>query len=209
MIRTIHLHGALKESFGASHRFDVETAGEALRALNCAYPTFAEHLKVGYYQIIRGRRHGGMNISLENVNDFRLGTADLHIIPIAEGAKGASGTIKAIAGVALVGTAVFLSGGTLAAPLAGLGGALPGIGALIPGVSLTWGNVALLGLGLALSGAASMMSKAQEKTAEQVNSFTLSGPVNVTEQGGPVPLIYGQVICGSQTISAGFDIEDF
>jgi predicted phage tail protein len=38
MLRTIHLHGALKKQFGPSFRFDVATAGEALRALNCAFP---------------------------------------------------------------------------------------------------------------------------------------------------------------------------
>jgi predicted phage tail protein len=204
MMRSIHLHGRLKKRFGAVHRFDVETAGEGIRALYATFPEFADELRTGHYRLTRGRLHGGMNLSLDHVNTFRLGGADLHITPAAEGSKGSGGAIKAIAGVALVGAAIFLSGGTLAAPLAAR--STP----LITGVPmLTWGSVALLGLGLTLAGASSMMSKAQDaKYTESTSSFTFSGPVNVNEQGVAVPLIYGQVITGSQPISSGFDIED-
>jgi predicted phage tail protein len=206
MIRTIHLHGKLKEIFGAEHRLDVATAGEALRALNTNYPQFANELREGYYQIIRGRQQDGMAIELDFINSFKLGSADLHVIPVAEGAKSGHGTVKLVAGVALVGAAVFLSGGTLAAPLGGLGGAIPGIGTLIPGVTMTWGNLAVLGLGLTLAGAASMLSK-PPATEQSSRSFTFSGPVNTNAQGDAIPVIYGQVICGSQPISSGFDIE--
>jgi predicted phage tail protein len=205
MMRAIHLHGKLGETFGPSFRFDVATAGEGLRALYCAFPNFASELKHGEYRVVRGDPESGLDIELQRINDFRLGKADLHIIPVAAGAKNSGGTIKTIVGVALVGAAIFMSGGSLAAPLAGMGTEA----FAVLGASVTWGNIALIGAGLALAGASSLLSKAQKsETGQDTKSFTLNGPVNVSEQGAAIPLIYGQVICGSQTISSGMDVED-
>jgi predicted phage tail protein len=207
MLRTVHLYGHLKKQFGPSFRFDVATAGEALRALNVTFPgKFVTALREGSYHVIRGRRHGGMTLYLELVNGFNLGAADLHIIPVAQGGKNNGGAVKAILGVALIGTAIFFSGGTLAAPLSGMSSAVPG---MLGSAGLTWGNVAVLGLGLTLAGAAAMLSKADTQSGSDDSSFSLGGPTNTNEQGNPVALIYGgPVIVGSQAISAGFDIEN-
>lgn len=206
MTRAIHLHGRLKKDFGPLFNFDVATAAEALRALNCAFPgKFVAALREGNYRVIRGRRRGGLDLTLDLVTQFKLGNADLHIVPVATGSKNSTGAIKAIAGVALIGAAIFFSGGTLAAPLAGMGGAvIPGIGAGV----FSWGTVALLGLGLTLAGVSQMISPSKADENKETNSFSLTGAVNVNEQGNPVPLIYGEVITGSQAVSGGIDIED-
>ena len=47
---------------------------------------------------------------------------------------------------------------------------------------------------------------AKEKGKNEGYSF--SGPENVTEQGVPVPLVYGRVYCGSVVISAGLEVND-
>ena len=39
-------------------------------------------------------------------------------------------------------------------------------------------------------------------------SYNFNGPVNTSAQGGPVPLLYGRMIIGSATISAGIYSED-
>jgi predicted phage tail protein len=204
-LRNVHLHGYLKRQFGAVHRFDIESAGEAIRALNCAFGTpFLEAIQAGSYQIIRGRRHGGFPIGLEELNTFRLGSADLHIVPVAGGSKSAraGGTAKIIVGTALIGAAVFFSGGTLAAPVSGLLGAL----------GMTYGQVAMLGLGVALAGAAQLHTQTeapQTADTKKDNSHAFSGPINVNEQGTAIPLIYGgPILVGSQPISAGMDIEN-
>lgn len=204
MLRNIHLHGALKKQFGPVFQFDIETAGEAFRALNCAFPgKFVEAIRDGSYQIIRGRRHGGFPIdSVELLTGFKLGNADLHIIPVATGssAKG-RGTAKTIIGVAIIGAAIFFSGGTLAAPL------LPGLG-----LGLTWGSAAALGVGTALMGVGMMKAPSEAPEAEalskQSTSFSFNGPMNTNAQGGPVPLTYGQGIFGTTTVSSAIDIED-
>jgi predicted phage tail protein len=204
MLRDVHLHGRLKKKFGPVFRFDVDTAAEALRALNCAFPgKFVAELREGAYKINRGRKTGGMSLDLELVTKFNLGSADLHIIPVAEGSsqKG-RGTTKAIIGVALVGAAIFFSGGTLATPL-GLG-----LGTL----GMSYGTIAAAGVGLALMGVGMMKAPSEAPTtperADPANSWTLAGPGNTIEQGNAVPLVYGEGIFGSVTVSAGLDIEN-
>ncbi|MEY9185315.1 putative phage tail protein [Bradyrhizobium sp. USDA 326] len=49
MLRTVHLHGRLGKELGRSHRFDVATAGEALRALKRAFPgRFADSIETAF-----------------------------------------------------------------------------------------------------------------------------------------------------------------
>lgn len=202
MLRNVYLHGRMKKLFGGRFRLDVATPGEALRALHANLEGFTEALKEGSYHLIRGSRKEGISLGLEEV-EFRLGNADFHLIPVTKGARGGKGgALKIVLGVALVGAAIFFSGGTLAAPLAGL----------MSGGSLTmWGNVALLGLGLAVSGIASVISSKekpkQEISSEKKESFAFSGATNAFEQGNAVPVIVGEVITGGIPISAGIDVE--
>lgn len=205
MMRTIHLHGHLKKKFGASHRFEVDTAAEGLRALNCAFPgEFIAALKQGAYRIVRGDRNTGMLLDLNLVNEFRLGRADFHIIPVAQGAANGSGkgTAKVILGGALIGGAIFMSGGTLATPL---GGILASTGA-------TWGNIAAVGLAVSLSGASTLLAKADTSTPENTkaddHSFMLNGPGAVGKQGSAIPLIYGRCMVTPVPITIDADIED-
>ncbi|MEH2542824.1 hypothetical protein [Bradyrhizobium sp. AZCC 1699] len=202
MLRSIHLHGRLKKQFGASHRFDVATAAEALRALNCAFPgAFVTALQTGSYKLVRGDKRSGMHLDLDLVSSFNLGAADLHLIPVAAGAANNKGVTKAIIGTVLVGAAIFMSGGALAAPLTIGGQSLLGA---------TWGNIALLGLGVALSGVSTMLAgdTKPKEDAESHESFTINGPTNMAAEGTAIPLIYGEVITGSINVSFDADIED-
>jgi predicted phage tail protein len=208
MMRTIHLHGKLAKEFGQSLRFDVETAAEALRALNCAFPKrFVAAIEEGYYKIVRGDKRAGMQLDLDLVNQFKLGLADLHIIPVAKGAamsKTAKGTTKLVLGAALIGGAIFFSGGTLAAPLAGLGSTAFGVA----GFGVTYGNIALLGLGLVLAGASTLLSKPAVNTASNSVSVNGGNIGNAGQQGNGVTLIYGECLVGTTPIEAWSDVED-
>lgn len=196
-LRQIHLHGRLGEQFGPTHRFAVETIGESVRAFEANFPGFAVALHEGAYEVVRGEYdlEKGMWLEESHIKDFRLGDADLHFVPVIEGSKNAQagGSLKVILGVALVGGAFLLSGGALATPL--LGGLF------------TYGNAAVFGAALAFAGIATILSPKQQNPYEQ-NSFALAGPGNSYAQGNPVPLVYGEVICGSQLVSGALDVED-
>ncbi len=202
MMRRVVLHGRLRKRFGNEFRLDAATVGACIRGIGVQVKGFLDELKKGSYEVIRGDRRAGMRLGEEDINEFQLGKADLHLVPVVKGSRNSSGkgggALKMILGVALVGVAIFASGGTLAAPLAGLtGGGM-------------WGTVAMLGLGLAVSGAAQMMTKkedAKDQTKKE-DSFAFSGPTNATAQGNPVALIYGRVMTGSIPASTGIDVED-
>lgn len=205
MMRTIHLHGRLKREFGAKHRFDVATAGEALRALNCNYPgEFVRALQGACFRVVRGDHRTGMPLSIELVNDLKLGAADLHIMPVAMGAaRGKGGPTKVVLGAALIGGAIFLSGGTLAAPLANMSAPA------IAGVGVTWGNIAAVGLGLTLAGASTLLAKTDSANdTPKDESFSRVGPKQTATQGSAIPLIYGEVITSPVPVSIDADIED-
>lgn len=196
-MRRVILHGRLRKRFGPEFRLDVATCGEAIRGIGVQVKGFLEVLKEGSYEVVRGKRATGMRLAEGDINAFNLGNADLHLIPVTAGSKKNGGGLKMILGVALVGIAIFASGGTLAAPLAGLSGSM-------------WGTVAMMGVGMALTGASQMMAKKETSKDEtkKEDSFAFSGPGNATEQGNAVPLIYGRVMTGSIPASLGVDVED-
>lgn len=201
-MRTVHLHGALGAEFGESFRFEIDTAAEAVRALNCAFPSkFLKALEGKTYRVVMGEPDTGMDLDIELATAFRLGWADLHFIPVAAGAQtqAAKGTTKLVLGTALVGAAIFASGGTLATPLASSG--------LLSG--LTWGNIALVGVGLALSGASTLLTKASEQTGGSADVSVAGAAQGETgQQGRAIPLIYGQVLTTGIPISISSKTED-
>ncbi|MDB5616159.1 hypothetical protein [Tardiphaga sp.] len=202
-MNTIHLYGKLRKQFGPSFNFEVSTAAEALRALNCAFPgEFVAALRTGNYKLVRGAKATGMVLDLDRVNDFNLGRADLHLIPAAAGAANGKGIAKTIIGTALIGGAIFMSGGTLAAPLSMLGAPTA--------IGMSYGNIAVIGLGIALSGVSSLLAAPAGATeaAAASESFAINGPSNIAQQGAPLALIYGEVITGSTCISFDADVED-
>lgn len=197
-MRKIHLYGALADQCSAELQLEVETAGEAIRAIISQFPGALMVLREGSYHVVMGKEiEGGFDLGEEEISRFRLGHDDLHILPAIAGAKTETATLKSIVGVALIGTAVAVSGGTLAAPLMASG--------ILSGA--TWGNVAMIGLGLALSGVSELLSPETDEDDKKDTSFVMNGPMNLSGQGNPVPLVYGEVITGGVLVSGGVDIE--
>lgn len=193
-MRNIYLHGYLGK-FGKHHKMDVRTAGEAIRALGSQIPAFLERLREGSYSVVYGKkRFDGMSLGEDDISELMLGNSDLHIMPNVVGSK-RGGLLKVLLGAVLVGAALFggLAAGGLMTAIGGMGG-------------VTWGNVAMIGAALMLSGVSQLLAPS-EKEEKDDSSFTTSGPGNTYEQGGAIPLVYGEVITGGIMVSAGVDIE--
>ena len=74
-------------------------------------------------------------------------------------------------------------------------------------------------ISLIMAGVANLLSEPPDAPEQQqiqnpssdptvlANSYLFSGPVNVLNEGGPVPLGYGRLIVGSQVIMATYDIK--
>ena len=89
-------------------------------------------------------------------------------------------------------------------PTQGLGAAAISAGSF----SVSYGSIALFGASMMLSGISQMLSPTPKANLpDSKQSYLFSGPVNVTEQGGSVPLVYGRCWVGSTVISSGMDTE--
>jgi predicted phage tail protein len=196
MLRKIKLYGKLAKFVG--HRVleaDVATAAEAVRFLLANWPELEAHMSDQHYRVSIGT----YDIDLEELH-HPAGAAPISFVPVVAGA-GAVGRI--LAGVALIALA-FIPGIGTATAAAIAAGAKAG---------LTVVGTALFGIGasLVLGGVAQLLTPVpkvpQGANAEDDprKSYSFSGIQNTSRQGVPVPIVYGETIVGSVTISAGID----
>lgn len=181
-IRTIRLYGEMGNRFGRVHKFAVNSAAEAVRALCMMIPGFEKYLvdskdKGLTFAVFLGKE----NIT-ENKLRFPPGKDDIRIAPVVRGSK-RGGVFQTIVGVVLMVASIWYP------PLFSVG------------LALTMGGVAQMlapqpqGLG-------------SEDRPENRPSYSFNGPVNTTAQGNPVPILYGEMIVGSSVISAGIFAGD-
>ncbi|MGI0119680.1 hypothetical protein [Zooshikella sp. RANM57] len=186
MLRKIKLHGFLADKFGTEFMLDVSTVSECIRALSLQIKGFEEAIKGGQYRVIRVSKQSEIDLD-ESQLGFNLGNAsELHIKPVIGGAKGGGGG-KSVVGMGLIALAP-LTGGA---------------------------SMALFGAGMAIIGSSSFLSPtpqvdsySRREAPEERPSFLFDGPVNLSEQGAAVPLVYGQIRTGSVVISAGIAAEE-
>lgn len=193
-MREIRLYGHLGQTFGRVFKLNVQSPAEALRALRANFPTFEaylnKHSKQGF-QVFVGKESVGVD-GLHMRSDDSV----IKFIPVVSGAGHGVGTI--IIG-ALIIIAAFMSDGA----------SLSATGTL---TATTAGGMALsFGASLIIGGVTQLLSKSlgldSSESAINTPSYVFNGPVNTVAQGNPVPICYGEMIVGSQVISAGLTVE--
>lgn len=207
----IVLYGSLEQEFGGPFSWDIKSPREAINALMANFEGFKDALRAMEVKIVRTRAGAKTQFELDEAElHIGMSNSEVHIIPMPVGSK-RGGIGKVLLGVALVG-ATIITAGAAAAPdtaLFGTGGAL----AASTGLGLSYGTLALFGVGIALSGLAQMMAPSPDAgnpndAEDEKASFLFNGPVNVSEQGHPIPLVYGRMRTGSVVASAGIIAED-
>lgn len=217
MLRTIRIYGALARFLKRRvFRAAVANAAEAIRFLLANFPELQSHMAEQYYEVRVGSR--GLQVGAD-LGELHLPTGQkevISIIPIIAGAK--SGGAKIAVGIALIAAAFIIgpaAGGFLGIG-AGLGGAT-GAGAavsmgLVSGAAAS--AVGMIGVSLALGGIAQLLTptpklnvNGQDTETDPRKSYSFSGVQNVSRQGIPVPIVYGEIIVGSVVISAGVSTE--
>lgn len=198
MLRKIKLYGPLAKFIGKRVlQADVASAAEAVRFLLANWPELEKHMADQHYRV----SVGDYDLELEELHD-PAGQQEIKIVPVVAGA-GAVGRI--LAGVALVAVSLLFAAG---APLALATGLTFGSQAVSIGVGI--------GLSLALGGVAQLLTPVPQQTGPMLGkdsdkdprkSYSFSGIQNVSRQGVPVPVIYGETIVGSVVISAAIDIS--
>jgi len=216
-MKKIFLYGKLAREFGREFNFDVKSIAEAIRALEANFPgKFLTALKDGSYRVSKSA--DGEGVVGETV-PMHTKAKEIHIEPVLSGAGGGGGgqssgkgIAKIIIGVALIAFSI------IAAPLTAGGSLNLGATAFSAlGFGVSYGTIALIGTSLALSGVSTLLAAdpriepktlSERERPENRPSFIFQGAVNMTEQGGPVPLLYGKMQIGSVVVSSSISVED-
>jgi predicted phage tail protein len=200
MLRTIKVYGHLAEHCGKkTFKALARTPAEAVRFLVSNYPGLRALMRDGYYTVSTGAYSLELGQNPEQLGYPLSSEDEIRIIPVISGANFFRNALLAIAGAALIATAIATGGASLSF---GLGGFSGGVGA-----SAAVGNI---GVGLALTGVAGFLTPTiptPDIDNDPRNNFNFSGVQNTSREGIPVPVAYGEVIVGSVVISSGLNVD--
>lgn len=184
VLREVRLYGALGRQFGRVFRLAVKTPHEAVVALCAVLPGFKRAFLGrdgrAAYHVFVGRGQQRRDIAADEAAHVVGATEPIRLVPVVAGAKRA-GALQTIIGVVLI--------------IAGTNG--------VPGATN-------LGVAMLVGGVIQLLSPQpkREEERQRPQSYAFDGPANNTEQGGPVPLVFGRVICGSTVVSQGLSSEE-
>ncbi|HDN4684895.1 TPA: tail assembly protein [Salmonella enterica subsp. enterica serovar Ball] len=185
----ICLHGDLQR-FGRRFSLSIKTGAEAIYALAMQVPGFRRKLSDGWYQIrIAGQDVNETSVSARLHEPLPDG-AIIHIVPRMAGAK-SGGFFQAVLGAALIVASIWM-----------------------PGLSIAASNIMFsLGASMALGGVAQMLTpKAKTPSMKQTDNGKqntyFSSLDNLVAQGNALPVLYGEMLVGSRTISQEISTRD-
>ena len=188
-MRVVRVYGELRRFLGrASFLADVASPAEAIRFLLANFPGLEAHMAERHYKVWAG----SATVPLDHLH--LSGTVD--VIRIAPTVAGAGSVGKVLIGAALIGLSL-----------------IPGIGPAISfGLLSNATAIGILGGALILSGVSQALTPTPRgpepiSDPKKAESFNFSGITNISRQGLPVPVIYGETIVGSIPISAGADVD--
>lgn len=181
----IYLQGELEDKFGGEAKeLFAATPAMITRGLICQLgDEFRDIIRKGTFEFLCIKDGKKTYIHDEMTAGMVVDADEIYITPVAAGA-GRFGQI--ILGIVLIIIGVYV----------------PGAGAALPaGIAMVAGGI------VQLLTPVPNVSALQNERPDARPSFVFNGAVNVYEQGGPVPLVYGRFKCGTVIVSAGFDVE--
>lgn len=189
---TIKLSGSLAKKFWRQKDYLLET-GEVREAFSAL-----KHTVDGFEEFIRAQARLGMRYAIfrnrENVGVDRFtlsGTTEIRIVPVIAGSK-SGGLFSIVAGAVLIVAGAFISG-------LSFGGAAPIGGLMIKvGIAMVIGGVVQM-----LTPVPKTPSQQEQAVTENKPSYLFNGAFNSTQQGLPVPVVYGQMLVGSSIVTIG------
>ena len=181
------IYGRLRKFIGQStFEIDVASPRQAFSFLVNNFDGVADHIKTQEYCVMAGK----VRIT-EELLDLQT-ESDIKIIPVVHGEF----FFFLAAGVAFAGAAV---------ATAAVGATFLGIKAAVWATTLT-----ALGTSFLIQGVSELLfpppTPPSFNTAdEQDPSFTFDGTTNISKQGVPINIVYGETLIGTNTISANVD----
>lgn len=198
MLRKVKLRGELGKRFGKVHKLAVDTPAEAIRALCVLKTGFRAFLEKSEKYGIRYRflvkQHALSGDDADSFNMQHGRQTDFILVPVLQGRKG-GGLFNIILGAALIGFAFWNP-------------AILGMTTISSGIFAGVAQMPLLmGTALVLGGVSQMLAPTPkidgpQESPENKPSYLFNGAVNTTQQGQPIPLLYGRLAVGSAVVSA-------
>lgn len=187
MLTKIILEGPMGKQFGREWELAVDSPAEALRMINANKPGVFAWIKANLSKYENYRvsceYEDGTTEDLDNDTfPLRRKLKSIHFTPLIVGAGGVG---KIVVGVVMI----------------------------VAGVVFQQPWLVSMGINMAIGGVISALSPRPKKSREAESarsdgtSYFFDGPVNTTQQGVPVPLIYGRILTGSHAISANLTID--
>ena len=203
MLSKLKVYGELSKFCGGNDEFHavIHRPIDAVNFLKANFKGLERHMSNQFYQVYIGEHQID-----EELLDFPSGGLDIKIIPVIAG----SGNVgRIIAGVALIGFAMFTGGaGILGANVFGGVGTASGIFLGSLNVSALAGKIGML---LVLSGVAGLLTPTPEVPDDEtdpIKSFSFSGVQQTSRAGTAIPVVYGRVLVGSIPISTKIETID-
>ena len=214
MLKKVTLYGELAEKYGKDWSLDVNSPGEAFKALSAnnqgfrQFVAYSEERGVGY-KVIVGKSY---------INDYSelgdpSGRQEIKIIPVILGAK-SKGLGMILMGALIIG-GFWVYGQSIVAAGEAMGavtnlGVIDTIGIGVANAG-TLGSMAMRFAGsLILGGIASMLAPTPEvPDGDKPTNYGFDGAANTAKQGYAIPVAYGQLLIGGTVISSGVSPEDY
>lgn len=181
---SVRLSGSLAMKFWRKKDYLLEsgTSNEVFSALRNTVDGFTDEIirlsRLGIrFAIFRNRKNVGKD-------EFGIsGVTEIRIVPVISGRK-SGGILQVVMGAVLVVVGAFLWATPMGAPLVAMG------------------------ISMALGGVIQMLTPVpktpdQQASPENKPSYLFNGAFNSTQQGLPVPVVYGQMLVGSSVIAVG------
>jgi predicted phage tail protein len=185
----VKLLGELGRKFGRYYEFMASSPKEVFSALSNQLEGFRDYMATAhengvFFKLVRDEPDG---IGYE---DCFMPCEDLIIAPIITGSGGSGTSIgKILLGVVLIGLAFIPGVGTAAA-----GTALAGKFTAVGSVLFSLGGALLFG------GIAELLTPTPKEPKEKEGSFLFDRAAELTTQGLPVPILYGEFLASSPLI---------
>ena len=209
-MRVIKVYGPLAKFLGRRQfKAAVRTPAEAIKFLVANFPKLKAHMADQYYKVCAGKNELDVGSHLEQLHYPMAQAECIRIIPVIAGAGGAAAKIGI--GIALIAVSFLLPGAGIFGTTSLFGVSAAQGGAVLAGIGTA---ISAVGASLVLGGVAQLISptpkisSGEDSTNDPRKSYSFSGIQNVARQGVPVPVVYGEMIVGSVTISAGINTED-
>nr|DAS20053.1 MAG TPA: tail assembly protein [Caudoviricetes sp.] len=197
MLTKVILGGELAKVAGRKEwMLDCGSPSEAISLINANKPGVVNWMrqnleKYKVYQVECEDEKGGKENLTNETYQLARKCKVIRFVPILTGAGGNNGILQAVVGVVMIVVGAVITG------LSGGSGSPIGASLISAGVGMILGAICTM-----------LMKPSGNDDDDGTSNYYFNGAVNTTEQGTPVPLVFGRCRVGSAVISSEITVTE-